>query len=105
TIDRRMSFRYLKIELLGSSPYFDFALSDISCKATTSVSTSAPALATGTSKEVVDIYNVGLATLQECMQTVYEDGPKRDRRLWIGDLYLESIANTYSFKNHDLTKH
>ena len=39
------------------------------------------------------------------MQTVYEDGPKRDRRLWIGDLYLESLANIYSFKNHDLTKH
>jgi hypothetical protein len=39
------------------------------------------------------------------MQTVYEDGPKRDRRLWIGDLYLESLANQYSFKNDSLTKH
>ena len=38
------------------------------------------------------------------MQTVYEDGPKRDQRLWIGDLYLESLANTYSFKNHELTR-
>ena len=31
--------------------------------------------------------------------------PKRDRRLWIGDLYLESLANIYSYKNHELTKH
>lgn len=38
------------------------------------------------------------------MQTVYEDGPKRDRRLWTGDLYLEALANAYSFKNHLLTK-
>lgn len=38
------------------------------------------------------------------MQTVYEDGPKRDRRLWIGDLYLEALANAWSYKNHDLTK-
>ena len=38
------------------------------------------------------------------MQTVYEDGPKRDRRLWIGDLYLEALANAYSYKNHNLTK-
>ena len=39
------------------------------------------------------------------MQTVYEDGPKRDRRLWIGDMYLESLANRYSFKNNQMTKH
>ena len=39
------------------------------------------------------------------MQTVYEDGPKRDRRLWIGDLYLEALANAHTFKNHELTKH
>ena len=38
------------------------------------------------------------------MQTVYEDGPKRDRRLWIGDLYLEALANAGRIKNHDLTK-
>jgi alpha-L-rhamnosidase len=105
TIERRMSFRYVKIELLGSSPYFDFALSDIQCKATTSAGKPVQVLANGTPKELEDIYNVGLATLQECMQTVYEDGPKRDRRLWIGDLYLESLANSYSFKNHELTKH
>jgi glycogen debranching enzyme len=38
------------------------------------------------------------------MQTVYEDGPKRDQRLWIGDLYLEALANAYSYKNHTLTR-
>ena len=38
------------------------------------------------------------------MQTVYEDGPKRDQRLWLGDLYLEALANNYSFKQYDLTK-
>jgi hypothetical protein len=38
------------------------------------------------------------------MQTVYEDGPKRDRRLWIGDTYLESLANLYSFHNDSLTR-
>lgn len=32
-------------------------------------------------------------------------GPKRDRRLWIGDLYLEALANAYTFKNHELTKY
>lgn len=104
TVPRRVAFRYVKIELLGSSPYFDFSLSGMQCKATTSASASLVPLAKGTPSLIVDIDKVGLATLKECMQTVYEDGPKRDRRLWIGDLYLEALANTYSFKDHKLTK-
>lgn len=104
TLARRVSFRYLKIELLGSSRYFDFAITGMHCSAETSVKTVPASLAANTDHMIRKIDAVGLATLKECMQTVYEDGPKRDRRLWIGDLYLESLANTYSFKNHDLTK-
>ncbi|MDN5285789.1 MAG: glycoside hydrolase [Mucilaginibacter sp.] len=104
TIPRRLAFRYVKIEQLGASSSFDFHISNMQFKATTSVATTPPALAAGTPQLIADIDRVGLATLKECMQTVYEDGPKRDRRLWIGDLYLESLANLYSFKNNDLTK-
>jgi alpha-L-rhamnosidase len=103
-IPRRLAFRYLKIDLLASSNGFDFVISDMSFKASTSVSAIPTALSPATSPIISKIDAVGLNTLKECMQTVYEDGPKRDRRLWTGDLYLESIANTYSFKNHDLTK-
>ena len=105
TIPRRFAFRYVKMELLGSSVYSDFRVSNISFKATTSVNTKPEPLASSADKMITDIDRIGLATLKECMQTVYEDGPKRDRRLWIGDLYLESLANMYSFKNHNLTKH
>ncbi len=28
----------------------------------------------------------------------------RDQRLWLGDLYLEALANNYSFKQYNLTK-
>ena len=105
TISRRFAFRYVKMELLGSSVYSDFRISNISFKATTSVNTTPAPLSASTNKMITDIDRVGLTTLKECMQTVYEDGPKRDRRLWIGDLYLESLANMYSFKNYDLTKH
>lgn len=104
TIPRRVAFRYLKIDLLGSSNGFDFKITDMKFKAQSSVSNVPAALAPSTSPLISKIDAVGLSTLKECMQTVYEDGPKRDRRLWIGDLYLESIANTYSFKNHQLTK-
>jgi alpha-L-rhamnosidase len=104
TIPRRLAFRYVQIELLGSSPYYDFSIADMQCKATTSVTNAPAPLASNTTPLVTAIDKVGLATLKECMQTVYEDGPKRDRRLWIGDLYLESLANMYSFKNYNLTK-
>jgi alpha-L-rhamnosidase len=104
TIPRRLSFRYVKIDLLGSSPYFDFGFTGMETKATTAAMTIPAALTAGTDPVIRDIDRVGLATLKECMQTVFEDGPKRDRRLWIGDLYLQAMTNAYSFKNHDLTK-
>jgi alpha-L-rhamnosidase len=105
TIPRRVAFRYVKMEVLGSSIYSDFKITDMSVAATTSVSKTPPPLASSTPEIIQKIDKIGLNTLQECMQTVYEDGPKRDRRLWIGDLYLESLANIYSFKNDSLTKH
>ncbi len=89
TIPRRVAFRYLKIELLGSSVYSDFCIRDLSFTATTSAGTRPPALAATAGPLIKQIDSIGLNTLKECMQTVYEDGPKRDRRLWIGDLYLE----------------
>jgi hypothetical protein len=83
TIPRRLAFRYVKIELLGASNGFEFGFSNIEFKAATSVTITPPALAKGTSQIIQDIDRIGQTTLKECMQTVYEDGPKRDRRLWI----------------------
>lgn len=91
-IERRVACRYVMIEVLAQSS-FDFRVEDITLEAVTSASGEAPALAEGTDPMIRRIYDTGLKTLSECMQTVYEDGPKRDQRLWIGDLYLESLAN------------
>ena len=73
TIPRRLAFRYVKVEVLGSSPYFDFALTDCSVKAQTSVRTVPDKLAAGTSQLIKKIDQVALNTLKECMQTVFED--------------------------------
>lgn len=104
TIPRRLAGRYMKVELLGASPDFDFSIDDMYVTATTSAPEFTPACPDGMSPLMQRINNVALATLSECMQTVYEDGPKRDHRLWSGDLYLESLANACSFRNFDLTK-
>ena len=103
-IPRRVAFRYLKIEVLGSSVFSDFKISDIVLHATTSAKRIPEPLSNNALTIIKKIDQVGLNTLKECMQSVYEDGPKRDRRLWVGDLYLESLANSYSFKNDSLTK-
>ncbi|SBW04217.1 glycoside hydrolase [uncultured Dysgonomonas sp.] len=103
TIPRRVSFRYVKIELLANSSY-DFNISGMSCKAVTSASSTPEPLLNTTPQIFKDIDRVGLHTLKECMQTVYEDGPKRDQRLWLGDLYLEALANYESFRQNNLTK-
>lgn len=103
-IDRRLSFRYVKIELLGSSPYYDFCISGMNCTTTTSAVNQPEVLSDSVPEIIAAIDRIALSTLKECMQTVYEDGPKRDQRLWIGDLYLEALANNYSYRNHDLTK-
>ncbi len=37
--------------------------------------------------------------------SVFEDGPKRDRRLWIGDLRQQALVNYETFDQLDLVKH
>ena len=104
TLSRRMAGRYLKVEVLGASKDFDCALSSVTFDAVSSAGEEQVRMPDNLSDELQAIYRVSVATLQECMQTVYEDGPKRDRRLWSGDLYLQSLVNRYSFRNFDLTK-
>ena len=105
TIPRRISGRYMRIELLGDSVGFDYAMEDIRFSALSSTDMlMVELLGEDTPEMIRNINEVSVATLRECMQTVYEDGPKRDHRLWVGDLYLESLANRHSFRNFDLTK-
>lgn len=58
----------------------------------------------GLPEDLQKIDRASLKTLQDCMQHVFEDGPKRDRRLWIGDLRLQAKVNYATFKNYDLVK-
>jgi len=100
-IPRRLSGRYLSIELLSGSRGFDFTVSEVSFKAVSSASFSEYA---PDGNRAGALYDRALNTLRECMQTVYEDGPKRDRRLWGIDAYFGTLSNNSTFKNHNLTK-
>lgn len=104
TFNRRITARYMKIEAVGTSVYSDFCFDHITFEATTSAGASKTQLAATTPQLFKDIARVSENTLRDCMQGVYEDGPKRDQRLWMGDLYLEALANTVTFKQYDVTK-
>jgi alpha-L-rhamnosidase len=104
TLPRRYAFRYIKIEHLASAGDMDFFISEIYCQSVSSAYEDQDSNSRILPLEFQRISKVSLKTLHNCMQTVFEDGPKRDRRIWIGDLKLQALANYYSYQNNDLVK-
>ena len=102
TMPRRYACRYIKITVEKANR--PIRLFDFSFRASTSADISAlkPSDTSDTLLNKIDA--VATDTLKECMQTFFEDGPKRDRRLWIGDLRLEALANYYTFNNLEIVK-
>lgn len=123
-LPRRYAFRYMKLEVIDTSPKWELMLEDAKCRAVSAMKeqeetdayaglrTMAGKLAAGTvytetekaCREMEQICKVSLRTLKNCMQDVFEDGSKRDRRLWLGDLRLQALADYASFQNYALVK-
>ena len=101
---RRYAFRYMEITVLDTSPKYQIIIEDVTCTSVSSADISTINPLTGIDDDLIKIDRVAIKTLQDCMQSVFEDGPKRDRRLWIGDLRLQALANYETFKNYDLVK-
>ncbi len=104
TIPWRVTGRYMKITPVSPSPYCVSFIKSVEWEATTSAGRSHCRLESNTPEIFRQIAKVSENTLRDCMQTVYEDGPKRDQRLWGGDFYLQALANTVTFQQHSLTK-
>lgn len=100
---RRYAFRYVKVDVLGCSRG-SCRFGGIHAVAETSAYEAALKPWTAPSPEMAKIDAVACRTLRDCMQTVFEDGPKRDRRLWLGDLRLEALANYVTYRNFDVVK-
>lgn len=103
-LPRRYAFRYLEILAIDTSAKFQVVVEDVQATAVSAVSMDSVAPLSGLPEDLQKIDRAGLKTLQDCMQHVFEDGPKRDRRLWIGDLRLQAKANYATFKNLELVK-
>lgn len=117
-LPRRYAFRYLEIQTIDTSMKWQLVVEDVVCTTVSSVNMEdVPAykISEKVSKQILyaegidlafikKLDNASLRTLQNCMQDVFEDGPKRDQRLWLGDLRLQAKANYETFKNNKLVK-
>ncbi|MFC4321447.1 alpha-L-rhamnosidase-related protein [Litchfieldia salsa] len=103
-LPRRYSFRYLKIDVLDTSPKYKVSFENMHCMTVTSADQTKVVTLLHKDEMMKKIDEVSIKTLQDCMQDVFEDGPKRDRRLWLGDLRLQALANYETFQNNDLVK-
>jgi Bacterial alpha-L-rhamnosidase. len=103
-LPRRYAFRYLSVKILNSTSKYQVRIADVFCTQVTSGDKKKIPGLRCSDRELCELDKVGIRTLQDCMQCVFEDGPKRDRRLWIGDLRLQALANYETFKNIDLVK-
>lgn len=101
---RRYAFRYVEIMVKDTSPKYRVVIKDPTVTAVSSADCKQVIVKEIMDPELKKLDQVGVKTLQDCMQKVFEDGPKRDRRLWIGDLRLQAQANYYTFAKNDLVK-
>lgn len=103
-LPRRYAFRYLRLEVLDTSPNYRLSLACAQIDTVTSAPVcEVPAIHTD-DPLLQKIDAVSIRTLEQCMQEVFEDGPKRDRRLWLGDLRLQALVNAKTFRNFSLVK-
>jgi alpha-L-rhamnosidase len=103
-LPRRYSFRYVKFEVIDTSPKYRVVFENIECRAVTSANNKNVQTRAHKDDLLQKMDEISIKTLADCMQDVFEDGPKRDRRLWLGDLRLQALANYETFKNYDLVK-
>ena len=104
TLPRRYAFRYVKVTVLSCSKHGKFGFSELHAEAISSADEKQLAPFTPRNAEEAALDRVACNTLRDCMQTVFEDGPKRDRRLWLGDLRLQAQANYVTYRNYELVK-
>ena len=103
SLERRYSFRYLKLKRTDSVRFaVDITALYIDAVSAVDIDDALPLNTADDALAAID--KICVNTLKECEQDVFEDGPKRDRRLWLGDLRLQALANYATFDQTDLVK-
>jgi hypothetical protein len=103
-MERRYAFRYVELEVLDISSKFELKIDDAVCTAVSSACDENLSEYFTSDEENKKLDGIACRTLHNCMQKVFEDGPKRDRRLWMGDLRMQALANYETYKKNDMVK-
>lgn len=103
-LPRRYALRYLKLEMLDTSPNFRVLVKQVMLDTVTAAPNKEVRPLDTDDALLKKIDEVSIRTLRDCMQDVFEDGPKRDRRIWLGDFRLQAMVNAVTFQNFDLVK-
>lgn len=104
TFARRYSCRYIALVAIGQSrkwqPQFRQPVFDAEGAAIDQTVPSLPQLP----EWLKTIDAKCLRTLQNTMQVIFEDGTKRDRRLWLSDFRTQALVNYATFQNIAVAK-
>lgn len=98
----RRAFRYVRIVITDADAALSF--SSINCDEVSVIPFEMIQPLIGFSSKMKQIDLVSQYTLRNCMQEVFEDGPKRDQRLWLGDLRLQAQSAALLYKSDSLIK-
>lgn len=98
-LPRVYAMRYVYVEVLATPDTLLFE--DVFFMAQSAVHEFIPPLPSFDQEDIL-LDLAAQRTLRNCMQEVVLDGPKRDRRLWLGDLRLDAQVNSVTFRNFDL---
>jgi hypothetical protein len=101
---RRHAFRYVKVEILAASRRFGVRFEEVTAHAVSSAQSEPAMLPAAWPEWIRQVDYVSQLTLRDCLQTCFEDGPRRDRRLWVGDLRLQALANYQTFRADGVVK-
>jgi hypothetical protein len=101
-LPRRYAFRFVRIEILGLSPRHEIRLAKLEAVAEAATFNEPGPLPDDVAPLLRQIDATAIRTLRNCLQSVFEDGPKRDRRLWLGDLRLQALANGVTLRRFDV---
>lgn len=103
-MERRYAFRFVVITVIDTSQKFQVLFRNVRRETVSSISMKDYSPLDTEDEEIKKIDEISVRTLANCMQTVFEDGPKRDRRLWLGDLRLQALTAYQVFHEYDLAK-
>ncbi len=101
-INERRTFRYIRMVVLKTDTAI--TLSNLHCDEVSAISFNKIKPIRGFSKKIQQVDLVAQYTLRNCIQEVFEDGPKRDQRLWLGDLRLEALADGVLYQSDSQVK-